>query len=425
MREKGGARAHHNAGAFLGGRRPPHASHGRPGVSSVELSNQSDGRARPGPAVGLPNHPPTPNCERAKRKEKRKPPPPCAPSPVPLPHVLAVLPVLDDPARIAGVPLRHGACCVSQKGRRRRRQRESRCKKKNCYRSLAPPHALTLFFFFAPLPSTPSTPPTPTMLTIRAAARPAPMVAARPAVRRAAARGVVLARADPKSPLEAAIDEAKETCADGSTSECAVAWDTVRVRRKMGGVERERGRENCLARPLHCVGGGWAGRAAGRGAACRPSPPPPSPTFFPEGECACAASSARARRPRALQMPAHARAQGRTRARLGLGVGGPRPDPPVRPPFPPRAGCLAHTARPPLARSGVALPWPCRAPRLGASRPRQPAPTPPLGGGLGDWPAGPGVGRACLWRGPAVAGRDKATPFFFFSAVPGARAGRG
>ena len=66
------------------------------------------------------------------------------------------------------------------------------------------------------------------MLTIRAAARPAPMVAARPAVRRAAARGVVKARADPKTPLESAIDEAKETCADGSSSECAVAWDTVR-----------------------------------------------------------------------------------------------------------------------------------------------------------------------------------------------------
>ena len=244
----------------------------------------------------------------------------------------------------------------------------------------SPRRTLSLcFFFFAPLPSTPSTPPTPTMLTIRAAARPAPMVAARPAVRRAAARGVVLARADPKSPLEAAIDEAKETCADGSTSECAVAWDTVRVRRKMGGVERERGRENCLARPLHCVGGGWAGRAAGRGAACRPSPPPPSPTFFPEGECACAASSARARRPRALQMPAHARAQGRTRARLGLGVGGPRPDPPVRPPFPPRAGCLAHTARPPLARSlgrGAALAVP-RAPIGGLPPPPAGAHPPP------------------------------------------------
>ena len=157
-REKGGARAHHNAGAFLGGRRPPHASHGMPGVSSVGLSNQSDGRARPGPAVGLPNHPPTPNCERAKRKEKRKPPPPCAPSPVPLPHVLAVLPVLDDPARIAGVPLRHGASCVSQKGRRRRGQRETRCKKKNCFRSLGPPHALTLFFFLRPSPFHPFPP---------------------------------------------------------------------------------------------------------------------------------------------------------------------------------------------------------------------------------------------------------------------------
>lgn len=63
------------------------------------------------------------------------------------------------------------------------------------------------------------------MLSLRISApRPAAMTGVRPA-RRAVA---VIARADPKTPIEAAIDEAKEACADGTSSECAVAWDTVR-----------------------------------------------------------------------------------------------------------------------------------------------------------------------------------------------------
>ena len=63
------------------------------------------------------------------------------------------------------------------------------------------------------------------MLSLRISAPRPAMTGVRPA-RRAAAS--IIARADPKSPVEAAIDEAKETCADGSSSECAVAWDTVR-----------------------------------------------------------------------------------------------------------------------------------------------------------------------------------------------------
>ena len=41
-------------------------------------------------------------------------------------------------------------------------------------------------------------------------------------------RASVVAKADPKAPLEAAIEEAKDTCESGSSAECAVAWDTVR-----------------------------------------------------------------------------------------------------------------------------------------------------------------------------------------------------
>ena len=62
-----------------------------------------------------------------------------------------------------------------------------------------------------------------------------PTLAARPAaatrsVRRVApaARALVVVKADPKTPLEAAIEEAKDTCESGSSGECAVAWDTVR-----------------------------------------------------------------------------------------------------------------------------------------------------------------------------------------------------
>ena len=42
-----------------------------------------------------------------------------------------------------------------------------------------------------------------------------------------ALRASVVVKADPKTPLEAAIEEAKDTCESGSTGECAVAWDTV------------------------------------------------------------------------------------------------------------------------------------------------------------------------------------------------------
>ena len=85
-----------------------------------------------------------------------------------------------------------------------------------------------------------------------------PAVAARPvaatravSARRVAAaparalRASVVAKAEPKTPLEAAIEEAKDTCESGSSGECAVAWDTVSFR------ERGRGRDE---------GGGGCGR---------------------------------------------------------------------------------------------------------------------------------------------------------------------
>ena len=49
-------------------------------------------------------------------------------------------------------------------------------------------------------------------------------VAAAPAAR---ALRIVIVKADPKTPLEAAIEEAKDTCESGSSGECAVAWDAV------------------------------------------------------------------------------------------------------------------------------------------------------------------------------------------------------
>ena len=52
-------------------------------------------------------------------------------------------------------------------------------------------------------------------------------VSSRRVVAAAPLRASVAAKADPKTPLEAAIDEAKDTCESGSTGECAVAWDTV------------------------------------------------------------------------------------------------------------------------------------------------------------------------------------------------------
>lgn len=79
-----------------------------------------------------------------------------------------------------------------------------------------------------------------------------PTLAARPvaATRAVSARGVaaaparalrasVVAKAEPKTPLEAAIEEAKDTCESGSSGECAVAWDTVSSGRD--GDQGERG----------------------------------------------------------------------------------------------------------------------------------------------------------------------------------------
>ena len=79
-----------------------------------------------------------------------------------------------------------------------------------------------------------------------------PAISARPvaATRAVSARRVataarrVVVRADPsKTPLEAAIEEAKDTCESGTSGECAVAWDTVRFYDLEREQERERERE--------------------------------------------------------------------------------------------------------------------------------------------------------------------------------------
>ncbi|KAK9819229.1 hypothetical protein WJX74_009586 [Apatococcus lobatus] len=67
----------------------------------------------------------------------------------------------------------------------------------------------------------------------RLAQRTAPPTAApRPALRaaqlaRPAALRQVLVRAEPKSAVETAIENAKNTCESGSVGECAAAWDEV------------------------------------------------------------------------------------------------------------------------------------------------------------------------------------------------------
>ncbi|KAK9863317.1 hypothetical protein WJX84_004916 [Apatococcus fuscideae] len=73
-----------------------------------------------------------------------------------------------------------------------------------------------------------------TMLSsTRLAQRTGPCTAApRPALRavqvtRPAALRQVIARAEPKSAVETAIENAKNTCESGSVGECAAAWDEV------------------------------------------------------------------------------------------------------------------------------------------------------------------------------------------------------
>jgi len=46
-------------------------------------------------------------------------------------------------------------------------------------------------------------------------------------VSRARASPPLLTRVQDSSKVEVAIDEAKAACADGSTAECAAAWDVV------------------------------------------------------------------------------------------------------------------------------------------------------------------------------------------------------
>lgn len=99
------------------------------------------------------------------------------------------------------------------------------------------------------------------MFAVRAPAAARPVALARPA--RRAAR--VVARAAPnanKTPLEAAIEEAKETCEGGSSGECAVAWDTVRGRGLRVGGGARAPRE------------GWLRGVCCRGAGAPPLPPP-------------------------------------------------------------------------------------------------------------------------------------------------------